>query len=56
MIACLGMLASAWVGTAEMGTLSVTLDAAPYRVRSVTFDYARRPRGRYSMRLGLGAV
>lgn len=35
MIACLGMLASAWVGTAEMGTLSVTLDAAPYRERRV---------------------
>ncbi|MCB9482650.1 MAG: hypothetical protein H6675_01460 [Dehalococcoidia bacterium] len=35
---------------------SLALDAAPYRVRSVTFDYARRPRGRYSMRLGLGAV
>lgn len=30
------------------------LDAATFRVRSVLFDYARRPRGRYRMRLGLG--
>jgi hypothetical protein len=35
MIAWFPLLASAWVSTDEMGTLSVTVDAAPYRGRRV---------------------
>lgn len=34
---------------------TLNLDATPFRVRSVRIEFSRSPRGRYVMRLGLGA-
>ncbi|MEZ4317062.1 MAG: hypothetical protein R3F61_06150 [Myxococcota bacterium] len=42
MIALVGGLAQGWVGTTDMGTLSVTMDAAPYRGRRVRVEGAFR--------------
>ncbi|MGE3961135.1 MAG: hypothetical protein AB7F65_05580 [Dehalococcoidia bacterium] len=40
----------------EVTDATLGLDGARYRLTSVAFDYARQPRGRYAMRLGLGVV
>lgn len=40
----------------EVTDATLALDAEAYRVTSVELDYARQPRGKYLMRLGLGRV
>jgi len=38
----------------EVTDATLALNAAPFRVTSVTFDYRQQPRAKYVMRLGLG--
>ena len=40
----------------EVTDATLGLHAEAYRVTSVELDYARQPRGKYLMRLGLGRV